>query len=91
MLEFLADVEKSLRLGLGALRGRIFLLRDGEAVVSLHHGYNQPASRDLRPCPRSRLRRQSSTVVRDTGQRKLLMNIALADVLMYPVVRDVSS
>ena len=90
LFELLADIEKALALGRGALGGVILPLRHDEVVIGLYHGHDQAASGNFGAGPRHRFRRQRAPVVRDPLQGNVLMNIALAEVLVHSVGPDES-
>ena len=90
IFQLLADIEKVLALGCGALGRGIFSRRHDKAIVGLHHGHDQPTSGDLRPCPRHRLGCARAAVVGDPLQRNVLVNVTLAEIFVHPVGADKS-
>src|SRR5215470_19302454 len=86
LLEFLADIEKSLRF-IGSLlcRSVLTLSRD-QSVVRLHHRYYKATRGDLCLGPRHRFQRPRTTVGSQITHAKGFMNVSLADVFMNIVI-----
>jgi hypothetical protein len=87
-LELLADIEKVRGFGRSSLLIRVLALRHDQAVVGLSDGDDQAAGGDFRPGARHGEGGGRAAVVRDIGEGERLVNVSLADVLMYSVIGD---
>ena len=85
LFELLADIEKALTLGGGALGRFILPLRHDEMVVGLYDGHDQAAGGNLGAGPRHCFRGPRAPVVGDPLQGNVLVNIALAEVFVHSV------
>ena len=85
LFQFLADIEKAPALAGGALRGVILPLRHHEVVIGLDHRHHQPAGGDFGAGPRHCFRGPRAPIFRDALQRDVLVNIALAEILVHSV------